>query len=142
MKIEKKVLVTHTCAQMFDLVDNVLEYPQFLPWCSKAEVIKRENDELIASVYMDYLKISQYFTTHNYNTPYELIKIHLVDGPFKKLEGAWQFKPLGEIGCKIDFTLEYEFSNALLDKIIGPVFRKISQTLVDCFIAEADKRYG
>lgn len=142
MKIEKNVLVTHTCAQMFDLVDQVLEYPQFLPWCKKTEIIKRENNELIASVYMDYLKISQHFTTHNFNTPNELIKIHLVNGPFRKLAGTWKFTPLGEIGCKIEFTLEYEFANTLLETIIGPVFRHISQTLVDCFIQEADKRYG
>lgn len=66
----------------------------------------------------------------------------LVDGPFEQLSGGWRFIPLGDIGCKIEFRLNYEFSSKILEKIIGPVFSHISGTLVDCFIREADRLYG
>jgi len=65
----------------------------------------------------------------------------LLNGPFRKLEGTWQFTPIDDLGCKIDFRLEYEFSNAVLSALIGPVFNIIATTLVDAFIKEADRRY-
>lgn len=140
--VKKTVLVPHSAAQMFELVDNVLEYPNFLPWCSNAEVIKREGNLLQARVFMDYMKIKNHFATHNTNTPHSEIKMSFLEGPFKKLDGVWQFQPLGDTACKINFSLDYEFSNALLSKIIGPVFGAISGSLVNSFVKEADRRYG
>ncbi|MDF0604897.1 type II toxin-antitoxin system RatA family toxin [Neisseriaceae bacterium TC5R-5] len=140
--IEKSVLVAHTPAQMFALVDDVEHYSRFLPWCSKAEVLSRQDNQLIASLHIDYLKVRQHFTTRNINQPGESIVMELVDGPFEFLEGRWCFKPLGEAGCKIEFTLRYQFSSKILAKIIGPVFAYISGSLVDAFIKEADKVYG
>ena len=140
--IKKTVLVPHSAAEMFELVDNVLEYPNFLPWCSNAEVIKREGNLLEARVFMDYMKIKNHFGTRNTNTPEREIKMSFLEGPFKKLDGVWQFQPLGDNACKINFSLDYEFSNALLSKIIGPVFGSISGSLVHSFVKEADRRYG
>lgn len=140
--VEKNVLVAHSPDQMFQLVDDVTHYPRFLPWCGKTEVLLREGNQLVASLHIDYLKIRQHFTTRNTNIPSQAISIALVDGPFKQLTGHWQFVPLGELGCKIEFTLSYEFSSKLLEKLIGPVFSHISGTLVDCFIKEADRLYG
>lgn len=98
--------------------------------------------ELVASLHIDYLKIRQHFTTRNYNHDDYTIDMTLVDGPFEQLSGGWRFIPLGDIGCKIEFRLNYEFSSKILEKIIGPVFSHISGTLVDCFIREADRLYG
>ncbi len=140
--VEKSVLVAHTPAQMFALVDAVDKYPGFLPWCSKTEVQSREGSSVVASLHIDYLKIRQQFTTRNVNTPDSEIMMQLVEGPFRHLEGKWHFTPLGEMGCKIEFNLSYEFSSKMLEKIIGPVFGYISGTLVDAFIKEADRIYG
>lgn len=140
--IEKTVLVMHTPAQMFQLVDEVQRYPEFLPWCAKGEVISRQGNELVASLYIDYLKIRQHFTTRNHNTPPNTINMVLVDGPFENFGGGWRFHPLGSEGCKIEFRLEYTFSSKLLEKVIGPVFSRIMGTLVDAFIQEADRLYG
>lgn len=140
--VNKTVLVTHTAAQMFDLVDNVVQYPQFLPWCGKTEVHMRDETSLEATLYMDYMKIKQSFSTRNDNIPNQRIHMQLLNGPFKSLDGVWQFTPLGDIGCKVEFNLQYEFSSSILSALIGPVFGKISSTLVDAFIKEADKRYG
>ena len=140
--VEKKVLVAHTPAQMFALVDKVENYPRFLPWCAKAEEHAREGDQQVASLHIDYLKIRQHFTTRNTLCDGESILMELVEGPFQHLQGLWQFTPLGDFGCKVEFTLRYEFSSKLLEKVIGPVFGHISGTLVDAFIKHADKVYG
>lgn len=140
--IEKTVLVTHTPAQMFELVDRVENYPHFLPWCGKTVVESREGNDLVASLHINYLRVNQHFTTHNRNEPNQAIHMQLVDGPFQHLEGGWRFYPLGDMGCKIEFFLSYEFSSKLLEKVIGPVFSRIMNTLVDAFIQEADKVYG
>ncbi|WP_089085735.1 type II toxin-antitoxin system RatA family toxin [Aquitalea magnusonii] len=140
--VEKKVLVAHTPAQMFALVDKVENYPRFLPWCAKAEEHSREGDQQVASLHIDYLKIRQHFTTRNTLRDGESILMELVEGPFQHLQGLWQFTPLGEFGCKVEFSLRYEFSSKILEKVIGPVFGHISGTLVDAFIKHADKVYG
>ncbi|KJV27492.1 cyclase [Aquitalea magnusonii] len=140
--VEKKVLVAHTPAQMFALVDKVENYPRFLPWCAKAEEHSREGDQQVASLHIDYLKIRQHFTTRNTLRDGESILMELVEGPFQHLQGLWQFTPLGDFGCKVEFSLRYEFSSKLLEKVIGPVFGHISGTLVDAFIKHADKVYG
>lgn len=141
-QVKKTLVVPYTAQQMFELVDNVLEYPKFLPWCSKTEVLMREGNELEAMLHMDYLKIRQEFGTHNTNIPGEKITMRLLKGPFKNLDGVWEFKDIGRLGCQVKFHLDYEFSSAILSKLIGPVFSVISNSLVDSFIKEAGKRYG
>ncbi|WP_293764964.1 type II toxin-antitoxin system RatA family toxin [uncultured Aquitalea sp.] len=140
--VEKNVLVAHTPAQMYALVDEVEHYPRFLPWCAKAEVHSADDGEQVASLHIDYLKIRQHFTTKNQRVDGQSILMELVDGPFRHLQGLWRFTPLGEIGCKVEFRLQYEFSSAILEKVIGPVFSHISRTLVDAFIKRADEVYG
>ena len=140
--VERSALVTYTPAQMFALVDAIDRYPELLPWCGKTEVHAREDGSVLASMHIDYMKIRQQFTTRNVNSPDTGILMQLVDGPFRHLEGQWRFVPLGDVGCKIEFRLSYEFSSRLLEKIIGPVFGHISGTLVDAFIKEADRVYG
>lgn len=140
--VEKSVLVAHTPEQMFRLVDEVSNYPRFLPWCARAEEHSREGAQLVASLHIDYLKVKQHFTTRNINTEPSEILMELVDGPFESLQGRWHFHPLGDFGCKIEFRLTYQFSSRILETLIGPVFGHISGTLVDAFIKEADRVYG
>lgn len=140
--VNKSVLVGHTAQQMFDLVDKVESYPEFLPWCGGSKVISRNGDQLIARIDIDYMHIKQHFSTENSNEPPNLIKMRLLDGPFKQLDGAWRFKPLGDEACKIEFVLHYEFSNKLLDTVLGPVFSYIANSFVEAFIQRAEIVYG
>lgn len=140
--VNKSVLVGHTAQQMFDLVDKVEHYPEFLPWCGGSKVISRNGDQLIARIDIDYMHIKQHFSTENSNDPPNLIKMRLLDGPFKQLDGEWRFKPLGEDACKIEFVLHYEFSNKLLDAVLGPVFSYIANSFVEAFIQRAEIVYG
>lgn len=140
--VEKNVLVGHTPAQMYALVNDFERYPVFLPWCSGAEVLEREGEQVRARLHIDYFKVRQHFSTRNVCVRDTSILMELEDGPFESLNGGWVFRPLGEIGCKIEFRLSYQFSSRILEKLIGPVFDHISASLVDAFIKEADRVYG
>jgi len=140
--VHKSVLLAYSADQMFALVDKIEDYPKFLPWCGGAEIRRREGDKLIATLTINYHGIRQAFTTENTNTPPTTIKMALVDGPFKHLTGAWNFRALRTDACKIEFDLHYEFSSRLLEQIIGPVFNMIANSFVDSFRKRAETVYG
>ena len=140
--VNKSVLVGHTAQQMFDLVDSVENYPAFLPWCSGSEVKSRLDNQMVATINIDYMHIKQHFSTENTNQPPYLIKMRLLDGPFKQLDGEWRFKVLSDAACKIEFVLHYEFSNRLLETVLGPVFGYIANSFVEAFIQRAEQVYG
>lgn len=91
---------------------------------------------------MDYMGVRQSFATHNRNIPGREIRMVLLEGPFKSLNGTWHFLPLGDDACKVEFELHYEFSSRVLSALISPVFSHISGTLVDAFVKEAGRRYA
>jgi ribosome-associated toxin RatA of RatAB toxin-antitoxin module len=140
--VTKSVLVTYTPAQMFELVDRVELYPQFLPWCGGTQVIAQSADRKTARIDIDYHGVRAHFTTDNLNRPPESIVITLKDGPFRHLHGEWKFRALGQDGCKVEFALAYEFATSLLDKVIGPVFTHIANTFIEAFVRRADAVYG
>ena len=107
--VEKTVLVAHSAEQMFNLVDRVEEYPQFLPWCGGASVNELDGATVHATVHIDYHHLKQHFTTENVRMPPHQIDITLQDGPFQHLDGSWRFIPLSDSACKIEFRLHYEF---------------------------------
>lgn len=141
-KVEKSVLIERSAQQMFDLVDDVERYPEFLPWCNQTRVEFRDDAKTIATLHIGFLNVKSHFTTENEKIIPASMVIRLVDGPFRRLEGAWLFKPLSDNACKIDFRLSYEFSSILFERIIGPVFSQITNTLVEAFVKRADEVYG
>lgn len=140
--ISKSALVAYTPEQMFQLVDNIEAYPDFLPWCGKATEIERDEKNVEASLLISHSGLNKSFTTKNSNTMFEKIEMRLVDGPFKNLDGVWIFEPLGDAACKVSLNLEFEFSSKLISASLGPVFSKIANSLVDAFIKRADTVYG
>ncbi|MET3119498.1 ribosome-associated toxin RatA of RatAB toxin-antitoxin module [Undibacterium sp. GrIS 1.8] len=140
--VHKTVFIPYSAAKMFALVERVEDYPQFLPWCGDVDVAQRTEQDLVATLSINYHGIKQQFTTKNTNTPPNLMEMNLVDGPFKQLLGRWRFTELREDACKIEFDLNYEFSSKLLEHLIGPVFSKIANSFVDSFCARAEKLYG
>ncbi len=139
--VQKTVLVMHSAEQMYALVDAVEDYPQFLPWCGGVDLLERTDTKTSATLHINYHGIKQHFTTVNNKTFPHTMVIQLKDGPFKHLDGSWQFIALREDACKIEFKLNYEFANGFLEKIIAPVFSHIANTFVDGFVARADKVY-
>jgi ribosome-associated toxin RatA of RatAB toxin-antitoxin module len=140
--VRKSALVSYSAAQMFELVDAVKDYPQFLPWCRTATEKERSEQQVEATVVMAKGALHKSFTTRNLRYPNERIELQLVDGPFRRLEGTWTFQALDEQACKVSLTLDFEFSSKLVKLAIGPVFHHIADTMVDSFCQRAVQLYG
>lgn len=138
----KSVIVGYSAEQMFALVNAVEDYPQFLPWCGEVVIVQRNESSLVATININFHGVQQSFTTENTNSAPTLMKMKLISGPFKHLDGTWIFKPLREDACKIEFDLHYEFSSKILEHLIGPVFNKIANSFVDAFCHRAESVYG
>ncbi|MFT4171126.1 MAG: type II toxin-antitoxin system RatA family toxin [Rhodocyclaceae bacterium] len=141
-EVKKVVLIERTPVQMFELVDGCEDYPRFLPWCSGTEVSERTPERTVATLHINYHGIKSQFTTENTKDAPHMMTLRLREGPFRMLEGEWRFIPLGEQACKIEFRLQYEFSNKLLERVVGPVFNMIANTFVDAFVKRAEQVYG
>lgn len=127
---------------MFDLVDDVARYPEFMPWCANAGVEKQDANVAIATLHINFRGISQSFTTKNVRERPTQLQIALVQGPFRSLEGRWRFIALSAHACRIELCLNYEFSSRILGKVVGPVFQYIAGSLVDAFVHRAHDCYG
>ena len=143
--INKSVLLWHSAEEMFALVTDIEQYPQFLPWCDHGEVLEQTEDGMVARVGMAISGLRQSFTTRNTHETDRKVLMELVDGPFSRLDGIWEFTPLGDVGqraCKVEFQLSYGFASNTLAALVGPVFDKIAGNLVDAFVKRADQVYG
>ena len=140
--VEKSALVPYSAQQMFELVSQIETYPDFLPWCSSAQIIESAPERVVATLGLAFKGVRQSFTTENRHEGQTAIAMSLVDGPFRQLAGRWEFIVLRENACKVSLKLEYEFSSRLLEQVVGPVFGTISNSMVDSFIARAEQLYG
>lgn len=141
-EVVRSVLVGHTPEEMYALVDAVEDYPRFLPWCGGATVLHRDAAVTRATLVISYHGIRQSFTTENTKRAPAEMRIRLVEGPFRTLDGTWRFTALGDRGCKVELSLRYEFAGRILEKVVGPVFNHIANTLVDAFAKRAEQVYG
>ncbi len=141
-QVNRQAIVPFSCQQMFALVDDIESYPEFLPFCAGTEVVERSDSEVIASIRVAKSSFEQSFTTKNQNSQYSEIKMTLVDGPFKFLNGLWRFTPLSENAAKIELLIEFEFANKLLGLAFGKVFQQLAESFVDAFTNRAKSVYG
>lgn len=141
-QISKSAIVPYSCSQMYQLVNQINDYPEFLNWCASASILNQTETEITASVTINKSTFNQTFTTLNTLTANTRIDMQLKDGPFKQLQGAWIFTPLNDSACKINLELEFSFASRLLDIAIAPIFTAISNAQLDAFIKRAKKIYG
>ena len=127
---------------MFVLVDDVEAYPEFLPWCNQAEVHNRTDESVEATLELHKGAVSNKFTTRNSRKEFVAIGLELIGGPFRHLDGGWQFKELGNDGCKVSLELEFEFESRLVDMMFGSFFEDICNSLVDAFTKRAETVFG
>jgi len=139
--INRSALVPFSAKMMFDLVNDVDSYPEFLPWCAAATTLESGDTHRIARVDMRKGPLSQYFTTRNELTADRAIHMSLIDGPFKQLDGRWEFSEIGDQGCRIRFDIDFAFENFLLQRTLSPVFSEICSRLVDAFVSRANHLY-
>ena len=143
--VNKSVLIWYSPAEMYDLVTAVADYPQFLPWCDHTKVLSIDDVGMTAEIGISFGGIRQKFTTRNVHIEGKQVVISLVNGPFSKLEGEWNFLPLGDgaqRACKVELNLRYGFDSATLATLVGPVFDKIAGSLVDAFVKRAEQVYA
>jgi ribosome-associated toxin RatA of RatAB toxin-antitoxin module len=137
--VRKSVIVPHSCEAMFDLVERCERYPEFLPWCSGAEVFERTAELTRARLDIDYHGLKSHISTVNRKDPPRRIGLALADGPFDRFKGEWSFTPLGEEGCRVELAADYAFANVALEALLGAVFGHILETLVERFVERADE---
>ena len=140
--VKRSALVPYRDTEMFDLVDDVDAYADFLPWCSRSEVLKRSDDVVEATVELHKGGISKSFTTRNSRVPGKSIGLRLLGGPFRHLQGRWQFDAVGDDGCKVSLELDFEFESRMVDMMFGAFFEETCNSLVDAFIDRAAAVYG
>lgn len=132
----------HSVDQMYELINDIVAYPSFLPDCDDSKIIEQGEKTVTAALLVSKGGLSKWFTTKNTLISNEKIKLSLVDGPFKNLEGYWLLTPLSDDACKVSLELEYEFSNKLVSLAFGKVFNHFSNNLVQVFIQRAKQIYG
>jgi ribosome-associated toxin RatA of RatAB toxin-antitoxin module len=155
--VKKSVLLWYTPREIYDLVVDVPSYPQFLPWCQRAEVLEHDAQGMTARLHLAYAGVRHAFTTRNTHVPGEVVTMSLVDGPFSDLQGEWRFAAIGPPpvaaatatapgggpqACRVEFELRYAFSSRPLELVVSPVFDRIANTFVDAFVTRAEQVHG
>jgi ribosome-associated toxin RatA of RatAB toxin-antitoxin module len=146
--VKKSVLLWYSTREMYALVTAVEDYPKFLPWCARSEVLDKTDQGMTARLTLAFGGVRHAFTTHNQHVDDRSVLVGLVDGPFSLLDGHWQFLPLGPAGsapaqaCKVELDLRYAFASPALETVVSPVFDRIANTLVDSFVRRAEQVYG
>ena len=139
--VRKSVIVPHGCESMFDLVDDLERYPEFLPWCRAVEVLERGDHGEVARLHIDYRGLRTRLTTRNSKERPHRLALVLVEGPFTRFGGEWTFHRLGDDGCKVGLALDYDLG-APLQGVLAPVFGNIAETRVERFVPRADELHG
>ncbi len=139
--VKKSRQVGYSCEQMYNLVNDVERYGEFLPYFSRSEVHHRDDNEVRATLVISAAGMSKSFTTCNLLQTNKMIEIRLVEGPFSHLEGFWRFDEVPN-GCLISFDLEFDFAGRMLSMLLGPVFEQVTDLMVDAFCDRAKAIYG
>jgi ribosome-associated toxin RatA of RatAB toxin-antitoxin module len=140
-EISRSALMPYPARVMYDIVNEVERYPEFLPWCGGVEVHQADEHSMEAAILMRAAGLDHWFRTRNRMVPGESIEITLVEGPFSQLEGSWCFTPIDSDGCKIDLILQFEIKHSLAAAIIAPAFSRIANTMVESFCNRARDLY-
>jgi len=141
-RIQRSALLPYPAQALFDLVNDVAGYPQFLPWCRASEVLEVSETHMLASLEVAKGNIGQRFVTRNVLQPGQRIEMNLQEGPFTSLHGVWEFKALGDKACKISLDLTFDYAGPLVRATLGPLFNQAANTMVDAFCQRAKQLYG
>lgn len=141
-EIRRSALVAHTPEQMFDVVRDVRAYPQFLPWCSASTLVSETDNELVGGLEVSRGGIRQSLTTRNEFERPHYMTLELIEGPFSRFAGKWEFDALGDVGCKVSLNLVFEVDSKLMNVAFGKLFNSVADRLVDAFCERADQLYG
>ena len=136
-EVKRSALVGCPPARLFALINDIESYPQFLPWCTHARVHSRSATEIVATLGVRQGSLHGEFTTRNTLIPEECVRMQLLSGPFKSLDGQWQLSPIAPAGCKVELSMRFAFRNPLTALMFERQFAATVGSLVDAFVARA-----
>ena len=142
-KIHQTLKAGQDSEKLYSVITDFDRYPDFLSWCKSATILNKINaNTLEVEIAISSGPVSKSFTTINKLKKNKMLHMQLEKGPFKKLEATWTLSPIDDKQCEIAFDIEYEFSNMLTRKMVGPVFGKMAEQLTDAFIQRTEELYG
>jgi ribosome-associated toxin RatA of RatAB toxin-antitoxin module len=138
VEVVRSALIGFPAARTFDLIEQAEHYPDFLPWCAGATILARDDSMVAARLTVDYRGLRFDVTTRNPKRRPHWLAIRLQKGPFRRFEGEWHVRELGQDACRIEFELRYQFDGTLAGKLADTVFGRIADTMVDAFAKRAE----
>ena len=136
-QINRSALMPFKQKDIFNLVNDVEAYPDFLPWCSSAKIFEKTSDQVLAKLTLKKMGVSYELVTRNRLSPFNLIDIELVEGPLQSLKGEWLFTELGDLGCKVEMSLGFEMKKRFIDKAMGSLLENAAEDMVRLFSSRA-----
>jgi coenzyme Q-binding protein COQ10 len=132
----------YTPEQMFDLVADVARYEEFLPWVTGVRVREDSDTEMVADLLVGFKALRERFTSRVTKVRAKTIHVDYLDGPLKYLRNDWAFRPDGEGGVLIDFTVDFAFRSRIFEAIAGQVFEAALRRMIGAFETRAKALYG
>jgi len=136
-EVKRSALIAESPARMYALINDIERYPEFVPWCAAARVDSRKDGEVVATLNIKRGPLRAEFTTRNLLEPDRRILMQFVSGPFRVLEGLWTLSPLGELGCRVELEMRFEFANRVAGTLFESLFEDTAASLVDAFVKRA-----
>ena len=135
-RIDRSALV------MYELVNDIEDYPQFMQGCQKARVISRTEEEVVGELTLGAAGLSHTFTTRNTLVPGQEMQMHLVEGPFREFGASWHFKALSPEACKVSLQMEFDFAGGIMGFALEKLFNHSANNLVEALVNRANQVYG
>jgi ribosome-associated toxin RatA of RatAB toxin-antitoxin module len=136
-EVKRSALIAESPARMYNLINDIDQYPAFLPWCTAARVVERRAGEIVATLNIKRGPLKTEFTTRNLLEPDRRVLMQLVNGPFRVFEGVWTITPLGDLGCRVELEMRFEFANRVTGALFESLFEDSAGSLVDAFVQRA-----
>ena len=141
-RIQRSALLPHSAQQMFELVDAVERYAEFVPGVEVSEVHSRDAETLVATLTLQRAGVRLALRTRNLRYPNERLVMTLEDGPFRHFGAEWRFKQLGDAGVKVEFEAEFELARVPFASAAAKLIESVAGRLVDAFRIRAAQVYG
>lgn len=137
-EIHRSALVPHSAETLYDLINDVAAYPEFLEEVVAADVLVASETEMVGRMVVRKAGIEKTLITRNRLQRPHRIELILERGPLKSLNGVWTLKPLGDNGCRVSLDLRFETEGKLTALAFGPIFKQLADRMVDAFVRRAD----
>jgi ribosome-associated toxin RatA of RatAB toxin-antitoxin module len=136
-EVKRSALIAESPARMYALINDIERYPEFVPGCAAARVDSRKDREVVATLNIKRGPLRAEFTTRNLLEPDRRVLMQFVSGPFRVLEGLWTLTPLGDLGCRVELEMRFEFANRVAGALFETLFEDTAASLVDAFVKRA-----